>query len=287
VTVTFSPTVVQAYSGTITVASDKTSGTNTVSISGSGTAVPTRVLVLLGNLTFGNVTVNSTATNRLTISNSGNSPLTVSNVTYPTNFTGNWSGSANAIYPGGWTNVIVTFRPTSITNYSGLVSIFSDRTSGTNTITASGQGAAQSSSYATWQVNKFSTSDIGTGLTTMSTDFDGDGLPNLLEYAFATDPKTPDPSPVATGLNTNNLWISFPCNSSYADITYTIQSSTNLDSSSWSDIAKSSGGAATVPIGSLSAVSDSGAGLRTVTVTDSTPISTGGRRFLRVKVTSP
>jgi len=40
VTVTFSPTVVQAYSGTITVNSDKTDGINTVTISGNGIADP-------------------------------------------------------------------------------------------------------------------------------------------------------------------------------------------------------------------------------------------------------
>jgi len=40
VTVTFSPTVVQAYTGTVTVNSDKTSGTNTIAISGNGIADP-------------------------------------------------------------------------------------------------------------------------------------------------------------------------------------------------------------------------------------------------------
>ena len=38
---TFSPLAVTAYSGTVTVSSDKTSGTNTASISGTGTPPPT------------------------------------------------------------------------------------------------------------------------------------------------------------------------------------------------------------------------------------------------------
>jgi len=40
VTVTFSPTTVQAYTGTVTVNSDKTAGLNTVAISGNGIADP-------------------------------------------------------------------------------------------------------------------------------------------------------------------------------------------------------------------------------------------------------
>jgi len=40
VTVTFSPTAVQAYTGTVTVNSDKTAGTDTIAISGSGIADP-------------------------------------------------------------------------------------------------------------------------------------------------------------------------------------------------------------------------------------------------------
>jgi len=36
VTVTFSPTAVQSYTGTVTVSSDKTGGTNTIAISGNG-----------------------------------------------------------------------------------------------------------------------------------------------------------------------------------------------------------------------------------------------------------
>jgi len=40
VTVTFSPTVAQSYGGTLTVNSDKTAGTDTISISGNGIADP-------------------------------------------------------------------------------------------------------------------------------------------------------------------------------------------------------------------------------------------------------
>jgi hypothetical protein len=143
------------------------------------------------------------------------------------------------------------------------------------------------SPFATWQGTKFTAADIATGLTTMSADFENDGLANLLEYAFGTDPKTVNVSPVSASVSGNNLQISFPCNSACTDITYTVQSSTTLDPNSWADIAKSTGGAATVPLGSLSTVSDPGTGLRTVTVTDSTVNPMGDKKFLRIKLTAP
>jgi len=249
---------------------------------------PSRLITLSGNLTFGSVTVNSTKTATMTISNTGNTVMTVSGITYPSGFNGDWS--AGTIAAGNSQNVTVTFSPTAVQTYSGNLTVGSDMTSGTNTAILSGEGIAPPTPYATWQGSKFTTSDIATGLTIMTADFDGDGTPNLVEYAFATDPITAAASPVAVNISENNLQISFPRDETCTDITYTVQSSSTLATNSWTDIAQSTGGAATVPLGSptsLSAVSETGTGLRTVTVTDSTAIPAGGKRFLRVKVTAP
>src|ERR1035441_1316229 len=140
VTVTFSPTSAIPYGGTVTVNSpDMTSGVNTISASGTGTVTPTRIISLGGNLAFGNVAVNSSAQSTLTIYNNGNSTMTVSSVSYPSGFSGNWSGTIAA---GGSQPVTVTFSPTSATSYGGTVTVNSDATSGVNTISVSGTGAA-------------------------------------------------------------------------------------------------------------------------------------------------
>ena len=139
VTVTFSPTLVQSYSGTVTVASDKTSGDNTSAISGTGTAVPTRIIRLAGDLAFGSVTAGQTATRTLTIYNDGNSALTVSSISYPSGFSGNWSGTIAA---GGSRDVTVTFSPMSIQEYNGDITVQSDSTSGNDRIGVLGIGAA-------------------------------------------------------------------------------------------------------------------------------------------------
>lgn len=134
VTVTFSPTLVQAYTGNITVVGDQTSGTNTLALSGNGIPV-TKIIGLSGNMVFGNVAVGATKTSVLTLSNTGNSPLTVSSISYPAGFSGAFSG---VIPPAGSQTVTVTFSPTAIQGYSGSLSVVSDALSGISSLAISG-----------------------------------------------------------------------------------------------------------------------------------------------------
>lgn len=99
---------------------------------------PTRIIRLEGNLAFGEVQVNASAQRTLTIYNDGNSPLTVSGISYPNAvFTGNWSGDIPA---GGSTNVTMTFKPTATQSYSGNLTVNANHTSGPNTRAISGTG---------------------------------------------------------------------------------------------------------------------------------------------------
>lgn len=137
--IAFSPTAAQPYSGNITVASDKTSGTNTYAASGTGFTATgtTRLISVTGNMAFGSVVVGSNLAQTLTITNSGNSALSVTGITMPSGFSGNWSGS---IASGGSQAVTVTFTPSSAANYSGNISIQSNATGGTASKAASGTG---------------------------------------------------------------------------------------------------------------------------------------------------
>jgi hypothetical protein len=140
----------------------------------------------------------------------------------------------------------------------------------------------QAATFATWQTDRFTSGEISAGLAAATEDPDGDGLPNLLEYAFGTLPKASGNNPVLADVSDGKIWVSFPCDTARTDLVYTVQSSSDLVG--WTDIARSTGGGATLPIGALATVSDSTSGQRTVTVTDATAIPVGGRRFLRVKV---
>ena len=138
VTVTFTPTEVQGYSGNISVTSDATSGVGTIAASGQGT----RLISLSGDLAFGNGTVNAAIQRSFTIANTGTMNLTVNGISYPAGFSGNWTGT---IAPGGSQSVSVTFTPTAVQNYGGNLSVASNATGGSGLLALSGTGRAAGS----------------------------------------------------------------------------------------------------------------------------------------------
>lgn len=100
-------------------------------------SVVRKIIGLSGSLAFGQVLTGQTATATLTITNRGNTALTVSGITYPAKFSGAWSGS---VPPKGSQGVTVTFSPLAAKLYGGTVTVISDKTSGGNTIGISGAG---------------------------------------------------------------------------------------------------------------------------------------------------
>ena len=56
-------------------------------------ALDAPAIALSGDLSFGTVQPGVTVTRTLTISNSGNSTLTVTGLSYPAGFSGAWSGT--------------------------------------------------------------------------------------------------------------------------------------------------------------------------------------------------
>jgi surface-anchored protein len=204
IAVTFAPTAAQSYGGNITVNSDSTSGTNTIAVSGTGTA---SAIALSGNLAFGNVPVGQTAARTLTISNPGNATLNVSGITYPARFTGNWN--SGSIAAGSAINVTVTFAPSAETNYSGNITINSSATTGTNTIAASGTGTPAAGTYNAWRDTEFSPQQAADPLVSgPAADPDSDGFSNLEEFAFGGDPLVPDSNLIAPRLErTDGSWI--------------------------------------------------------------------------------
>ena len=135
-TVQLTATAMGAYEGNISI-TNNSPGNSPFSFPITGT-VTAKIIYLGGNLAFGVVPLDSTAQGSLTISNGGNVPLTVSGITYPHGFSGAFSGSIAA---GGSSNVAVTFSPVIPTNYSGALTVNSDATSGSNTISISAFGA--------------------------------------------------------------------------------------------------------------------------------------------------
>ncbi len=61
----------------------------------------------------------------------------MTNIAYPSGFSGAWAGTVAA---GMATNVTVSFAPVALQSYGGTITLFSDATSGTNTLGCSGTG---------------------------------------------------------------------------------------------------------------------------------------------------
>lgn len=156
------------------IATDNTGLTASNSIT-INVAVGSPVIFLGGNLAFGGVAVGSTASNTLTISNSGKTTLNVTNITYPAGFAGAFSGP---IAPGGTQSVSVTFSPTAATTYGGTVTVVSDASSGVNTIPLSGFGASGNSTLAI----------IINGSGTVSPNLNGKALKPGLKYRITAVP---------------------------------------------------------------------------------------------------
>ena len=110
-------------------------GTVTATITVSG-----RILTILADLTFGSVPSGTTRSLTMRLGNSGGAPLTVTGITYPTNVSGDWAGGI--IAPGTTQDVTVTFAPTAVTTYGGVVTILANQTSGQTTTPVTGTGTS-------------------------------------------------------------------------------------------------------------------------------------------------
>lgn len=96
------------------------------------------------------------------------------------------------------------------------------------------------SPFAVWQLEEFGPDAANPLVAGESADPDADSLPNLLEYALATDPKTSNTSPVTWDIEdvagTAYLRLSIPRNPAATDLTFTVQTTGDLSlPASWTD----------------------------------------------------
>ncbi len=93
------------------------------------------------SIAFGDVLNGETATETVTISNTGGADLTISSITVAgASFTLDQTGTATTVAPNGSTTFDVTFSPTADGEYSGTVTVASDAPGSPTEITLSGAG---------------------------------------------------------------------------------------------------------------------------------------------------
>lgn len=146
---------------------------------------------------------------------------------------------------------------------------------------------------ATWRVFRFGQENLKpeqeAALWGASADPDGDGQPNLLEYALHTDPLSPGAPVTVPARSGGRLTLTFPRDPLRSDLILTVEAADSLDQAAWIPLARSESGApfaAVAPASPLISETAQGA-LQMVTVRDTVSTTSQPRRFLRLRVSTP
>jgi len=140
--VTFTPQSAANASGSVTVTSNAINPTLTIPLSGTGLA-PGALGSYPTSLSFGSVTVGSNRSASETVTNTGGSSVTISQVRISgTGFTVTGITAPVTLTAGQSAAFSVTFTPQSAANASGSVTVTSNATNPTLTIPLSGTGLA-------------------------------------------------------------------------------------------------------------------------------------------------
>jgi len=148
VSVKFAPTATGTRTGSLTVNAGGV--TNTVSLSGTGTAPGPVLSANPASLSFGRTLVGSTASPQtMTVTNSGTTSATVSGVTV----TGDFSQTNNctSIAVGGSCSVTVTFKPTASGTRTGTLTVTSNANNSPTTASLSGSAIGSTTNIAAGQ----------------------------------------------------------------------------------------------------------------------------------------
>lgn len=151
--VVYSPKAAGALSGKVSIASDLSNSPSTVTVKGIGMAATALLTTSASSLSFGNVAAAKSGILSATLTNAGNSDITVSKVTVsgaPYSTSGVSAGLILA--PGQSATLDATFSPLAAGNFSGGVTVASNATNSPDTISLSGSSsqAVSHSVTLTW-----------------------------------------------------------------------------------------------------------------------------------------
>jgi hypothetical protein len=137
----------------------------------------------------------------------------------------------------------------------------------------------QDKPYDAWRFAHFTAAELADAtLSGPNADPDGDGLPNLLEYALGADPKTADASNHAAqvGFSADHLTLAYTRPSTVTDLNYALEWTTDLQTWSTGNTVIEQVNSTTNPDGTITVTS------RAVALLSSSP-----RQFLRLRITRP
>ncbi|HEV2500517.1 MAG TPA: choice-of-anchor D domain-containing protein, partial [Terriglobia bacterium] len=146
---TFSPTTAGSAVGSISVIS--TASDSPLAVPLSGTGVTQQLSANPGNLSFGNVTIGSSSTLPVVVTNTGSAGITVSQAaTTGSGFSVSGPSLPLALATGQNTSFSVTFDPTTAGNVTGDLSIVSNAANSPTVVSLSAMGANKHSVSLSW-----------------------------------------------------------------------------------------------------------------------------------------
>jgi hypothetical protein len=151
--IVFTPKAAGALTGQVSVTSNLSSSPSMVSLSGTAMAATALLSASTSSLSFGSVAVGKSGTLSVTLTNAGNSDITVSKVSSSGSpYSASGVSAGLILTPGQSATLDATFSPGSAGNYSGSISVASNATNSPDTISLSGS-SSQSVSHSvslTW-----------------------------------------------------------------------------------------------------------------------------------------
>jgi hypothetical protein len=161
VQVTFTPTADGNFSGTLSIATDAANGTITALLSGVGIIAPS-VTLGVTNIDFGSEYVGNATSRIVSITNTGASPLTITNITIGRPFS--ISGNCLApLQPNSSCTISVNFAPTQTGTFNDVVRLYDNAIDSPQTVTVTGTGVTPPPliSYSPGSLN-FPSQPVGT-----------------------------------------------------------------------------------------------------------------------------
>jgi hypothetical protein len=172
ITVAFLPTVAGPASGSISIVSNAPTSPTSVSLSGTGVTATHTLSISPTSLSFGNITTGtSSATQSVTITNTGNSDVAISQITTGGAGYSATGGSAPlTLTPTQSLVLTVRFSPATAGAVSGSISIVSNATGSPASVSLSGTGvtAVQHSASLSWNASTSTVSGYNVYRSTVS-----------------------------------------------------------------------------------------------------------------------
>ncbi len=263
VNVTFKPTVAGSRSGTLTVNAGGV--TNTVSLSGTGTAPGPVLNANPASLSFGGAVVGSSSTaQNVTVTNTGTTSATVSGVSVTGDYT--QTNNCSTIAVNASCVVTVTFKPTASGTRTGTLTVTSNANNSPTTVALTGSGIGTNTNIAAGQPASASSVN-GSYVASNLTDADAS------TYWESANGSFPQWAQVDLGQNysINKLILRLPPSTAWGARTQTLSVLGSTDGSNFSTL-----------VGSAGYTFDPNANNNTVTIT----FGASTARYVRVNITA-